>query len=697
MSTNKHETRARYVPRICVLLALCYGLTSCQTNSRPAEPSRPASKLINENLRSQNEQLDVAEAGAQASETTIERIEGTGRFVLPGRSTIPAVSKDASGDIDLNFVDTNVRLVVDAVLGEMLNQKYVIDPGAEGVITLQSNRSLGESEVLYALEESLRMVNLAMVRSGDTLHIMQVRDAPRKITSIRKPLPPSANLPGFGVVAISLKYTTPAEIAKVLQPFAPQGAILSIDDSRNLILLGGTAQELSKLQELIRTFDVDWMKGMSFSLFTLQNVDVESMQNELESVFSDSATPIHSVVKFVPITRLNILLAISHSDEYLRRVEEWVIRLDKGGQTSGRKIYVYHIQNGKADTISSSLSQIFSTDSGARNQSQSSTNQQLQRTGNGLREITGGDSFGSQRLKIVPNVEDNSLLILATPEEYGVIEAALKQIDLPPNQVLIEATLAEVTLNTDLKYGVNWFLESGTNEFTFSSATDGSIAPTQPGFSFLHTGSSNKTAVLNALSSITDVDVVSSPKLMVLNNQTATLQVGDQVPVAVQSSQGTGDSNAPLVNTIQFRDTGVILSITPHINDGGLIILDVTQEVSEVAETRSSGIDSPTIQQRRISSTIAVQNGETVALGGLIRESTTVSNSGLPLLKDIPVIGKVFSTDSNVKRRTELIILITPRVMRNAYESRRVVDSLLEEFENLVPPPITQRDVNAAE
>ena len=274
-------------------------------------------------------------------------------------------------------------------------------------------------------------------------------------------------------------------------------------------------------------------------------------------------------------------------------------------------------------------------------------------------------------------------MILATPEEYGVIQSALEQIDQSPVQVMIEATLAEVTLTNNLRYGVNWFLERGSNSYTFSSAEDGSVSPSLPGFSYLYTGSDSNSAVLNALSSITDVKVISSPKLMVLNNQTATLQVGDQVPVAVQSSQGTGDSNAPLVNTIQFRDTGVILDITPRINEGGLIILDINQEFSEVAETVSSGIDSPTIQQRRIASTIAVKNGESIALGGLIRETSTVSKSGLPVLMNIPVLGNVFSTSTDVARRTELIILITPRVLRDPRDSVLIVDSLMRDFRNL--------------
>jgi general secretion pathway protein D len=191
--------------------------------------------------------------------------------------------------------------------------------------------------------------------------------------------------------------------------------------------------------------------------------------------------------------------------------------------------------------------------------------------------------------------------------------------------------------------------------------------------------------VLNALSDITEVNVVSSPQLMVLDHQTALLQVGDQVPIAVQQARSTIDPDAPLVNTVDYRDTGVILRVTPRVNNNGLVILEVEQEVSDVAQTRSSNIDSPTIAQRRVASTVAVQGGETVALGGLIRDNRTRGRAGLPLLSDIPVLGALFSSREITTARTELLVLISPRVVRNPEEARRVTDELRERLTTLKP------------
>lgn len=700
--TTKNKIPLQAFARNLLPLVLSITLFGCAGDvARERTATSPAPRSITESSKYVLLKEDVPEgAGASTSKKSmVEYITGTGEFINTSRRSLPPISREKDGTIDLNFLDADVRMVVDAVLTEMLSQEYILDPAVKGRITLQSNRSLGRTEVLIALEESLRLVNVAMVKSGEIYHVMPLQDAPRKISSIRRPSPASVNLPGFGVEAISLQYVTPTEMAKILQSFAPQGSILKVDDARNLMLLAGTAKELATLQDLIHTFDVNWLKGMTFALFALENVEAKTLQGELSKVFDDASTPIKGMVKFIPMSRLNSLLAISHSREYLRQVESWIKRLDKGGQSEGRKIYVYHVQNGKAETIANSLNQIFGGGTGSNMSGnaagESGSSQNIQRPYSGMNSSRQtGNPLDKQQLKIVPNVDDNSLLIFATPEEYGVISNALKQMDNPPRQVLIEATLAEVTLNDDLKYGVNWFLESGSNSFTFSSASSGSVSPSFPGFSYVYSGS-DKSAVLNALSSVTDVNVVSSPKLMVLNNQTATLQVGDQVPVAVQSSQSTGGENAPLVNTIEFRDTGVILNITPHINEGGLVLLEVAQEVSEVAETKSSGIDSPTIQTRKIETMVAAQNGETIALGGLIRETSSQSNSGVPLLKDIPLLGKAFSTTSDVKRRTELIVLLTPRVVTNAYETRDVINSLKGEFRNLTPFPTSKLNNNA--
>jgi general secretion pathway protein D len=242
--------------------------------------------------------------------------------------------------------------------------------------------------------------------------------------------------------------------------------------------------------------------------------------------------------------------------------------------------------------------------------------------------------------------------------------------------VLIEATVAEVTLTDDLKFGLQWFFRAGgPNNFTLSSLATGAVSPVFPGFDYVLNKTSPR-VVLNALSSMTDVNVLSAPQLMVLDHQTATLQVGDEVPIAVQQARSVTDANAPIVNSIELRDTGVILKVTPGVNSTGITTLQIEQEVSDVSRTTSSDIDSPTIQQRKVKSVVSVADGETIALGGLIRENYSKGKDGLPYLSDIPGLGLLFGQRTRSKSRTELLILLTPKVVRNPTEAKAVTDEL---------------------
>jgi general secretion pathway protein D len=280
-------------------------------------------------------------------------------------------------------------------------------------------------------------------------------------------------------------------------------------------------------------------------------------------------------------------------------------------------------------------------------------------------------------VNITADETNNALVILATPKEYNSILAALHQLDMPPLQVFLEAAIAEVTLTNELKYGVQYFYQpTNTNQFTLSDGATGAISAAFPGFSYMFSNGSNIKVILDALSTVTHVEVVSSPDLLVLNNQTATLQVGDQVPIATAQAVSVETPDAPLVNSIQYQNTGVILKVTPRVNRGGVVMMDVSQEVSSVTNTTSSSIDSPTIQQRKINSTVEVQDGETVALGGLITDSRTKTKNGIPYLQEVPVIGALFRDTDNSSTRTELIVLITPHVVDDVQKARAITDEL---------------------
>jgi general secretion pathway protein D len=280
-------------------------------------------------------------------------------------------------------------------------------------------------------------------------------------------------------------------------------------------------------------------------------------------------------------------------------------------------------------------------------------------------------------VRIIADKVKNALVILATPRDYRTMQSTIRKLDTVPLQVLVEATILEVRLNDALRYGVEWFFKfGGSNQVSFSTLPTGAVAPLFPGFSYLATPTQDSVrVVVNALDEVSDVNVISSPQVFVLDNQTASIQVGDQVPIATRSLVSV-DNPDSITNSIEYRDTGVILNVTPRVNTGGLVTMEVAQEVSDVVETTSSTLDSPTIQTRRVESTVSVQSGQTVALGGLIRDSRTNGSTGVPYLSRIPVIGWLFGVKEDSADRTELLVLITPRVVANQDESRKVTEEL---------------------
>lgn len=643
--------------------------------------------------------------------TKTEYIEGTGQFVKKVKP-VPFINKSGNGGLALNFRNTDIRIVIKAILGDTLNLSYTIDPRVTGNVTLETSGPISRDAMRVTLEALLKTKGYALVETSEGALVLPVSDAPQRAGAIRHGLPASVNLPGFGVHVVPLQYTLPSEMQQIIEPFSPQGGVLRVDDQRGLLVLAGTMQEITSMIQAVETFDVNQMVGMSFAIYSLRYGEPEKIVEELQQIFGVNDDT-GSIVRYIPVPRINKVIAVAPSKNLLLDVEQWIGRLDIGESSPGRRIYVYHIKNGRASDLAQTLNQILGTQGGNFGRGLNGNRFNNQRNQNGLQTNRaqsrpfqndpfggagnlGNNAFGNQGnlsqsgVRIVPSEESNSLVIMATPSEFGVVETALRQLDLPPRQVLIEVTLAEVLLTDELRFGLQWSFEFGDNSVAFGQST----SPSQqfPGFSWLHTNSSSASAVLNAIESITDVKVISSPKLLVLNNEAATLQVGDEVPVPTASAVSSNDSNAPIVNSIQYRSTGIILNVTPRINEGGLVMLDIDQEMSDVVETASSGIDAPTIQQRRMSSSIAVQNGSTIALGGLIRSTASRVNSGVPILQSIPILGHAFKSTDLVERRTELVVLLTPRIIRDVEETRNVMDYLKREFRSLLGPDMTIDD-----
>lgn len=619
------------------------------------------------------------------------------------------------GDISLNFPSADVRVVAQAVLGDVLKVPFSVAPGLTTAVTVVTPKPIARSSVIAFLEEALRVSGLALSERGGTFSIEPI-DQARASGSVGATI-------GFSNEIYQLQFVSADEMKRLLDPVLP-GVIAQADAATGRITLSGTTGQRASARDLLKQFDVNWLRNMSFALFVPQRSDSRLIVPELEKLINAPDAPTRGLVRLISMEKLNGILAITSQRQYLDDVNRFVEILDREGQNNEPRLFVYRVQNGRSRDLTKTLNNAFgnsSTSSGSESSSQAIQFEQSPDGGNG-RERSGsgqgqsqgqgeqrqssapppnnlnsnapfdirgeGETQGALKARISSDDTNNAILVYGTPREYALIEDALRKLDILPFQVFIEAAITEVSLTDDLRFGLQWnFSPDNSNGTLTENASGLALVRNVPGFSFAFSPSSTINGVLNTLETKTKVNVVSAPKILVLNNQTAVLQVGDQVPIATQNSTATTDPNAPTINSIEYRDTGVILKVTPRVNASGLVLLDVAQEVSDVNTTaaRGAGINSPTISTRRISTSVAVQDGEVLALGGLIRNTETKGRVGLPFLSQIPFIGGLFGRQATGGNKIELIVLLKPRVIRTVDDGRAITDELRAKIKTLEP------------
>ncbi|MFM9862885.1 MAG: secretin N-terminal domain-containing protein [Micropepsaceae bacterium] len=676
------------------LLALALPLAAC-TQERPVMVAPPVDAMP-ATAQERNEPVVIAgEDESNDPKTEIFPAEGVR---VPPRLRAQGPSGPA-GDVTLDFADADVKDVVRTVMGDILKVAFQIDPQVQGRVTLKTSAPLRKEDVLSALETALKVNGAAIVYADNVYNIVPATEAQKRTDGFEVSGTARARMPGYGIEIVPLRFIAAAEMKKVLEPMAPAGGIMNIDATRNLLILSGTGPERGAMLDTIRLFDVDYMRGMSYALVRPDHVDVPALAQELSRVFASTRGPGASLLRFVPLSRVNTLLIASPSSALLKDVSRWVARLDVPPRGPGRRIYYYRLQNAKAEDVARALASVYGA--GAVDLSSIQAEPEDQPSVDGFE--TGVDApppaaanapppaparsrgeglRGSDRgPHIAVDQSNNALIVRADGTEYASLERFLREIDVAPDQVMIEATIAEVTLNDELKYGVEWFFKNADQSFKLSR--NGTVSNFFPGFAFRYTLPDVDVA-LSALGTVTDVKVIFSQKLLTLNNKTAMLQVGDQVPIITQTATGVRTAtDLTVVNSVQLRDTGILLRVTPRIGKSGTVFVDVRQEVSNAIVTDTSDIDSPTIQQRKIANTIAVQDGDSIVLGGLIRDSQTYGDSGVPFLKDVPVLGKLFGTTNVSGDRTELLVFLRPRIVRNAAAAREMTEELRNGFRGL--------------
>lgn len=653
------------------------------------------------------------------------------------------------GPVSLDFADTDIREVATQILGSILQVNYTIDPAVKGTATFHSARPLTATQVVSVLQALLAQNGAALVRTGDLYRVLPAAAA-AGLGGFAE------NEAMAGSIVVPLRFVSAADLAKVLTPVIGQGARIVADPSQNAVVVAGDPEARNSVVALVRSFDVDELAGQSFALFTVpQGSNPKDFANTIQDALRGHAggglVGLGDLVRVLPLAQSNSVLVVANQPRYLEAARRVFGLVERQQSATRRTWHVYYLRNSHADDAAYLLQRAFTPNDVTAQPSppapqptiggQSGSQTGLPGSGgyggvggasggfggasagsafaspaaaapSGVPQATGGAPGGSaasanpllggleqgggqasaEAMRIIPDTQNNAVMVFANVSETNNVEAMLRKIDILPLQVRIDATIAEVTLNNQLQYGTQFFFKEGDLNQTLSTNTTAAFENTFPGF-VLGATAKEAQAAISALQAVTQVRVLSAPELMVLDGQPAALQVGDLVPYLTQSSQSSLVSGAPVINSINYRQTGVILKVTPRVNTGGEVTLDIEQEVSGIntAAPQYQGISSPTFSERLVQSRVVVQDGQTVGLAGLITDNATVGNQGLPFLRNVPVLGALFGSQNNNRARTELLVLITPHVVQDARQATALTRDLITQLPNASTEPAYAR------
>ncbi|HRK37050.1 MAG TPA: type II secretion system secretin GspD [Burkholderiaceae bacterium] len=662
-------------------------------------------------------------------------------FAAPSHKPLDATSLQS-----VRFEDAPARDVVHAILGDILKAEFLMHSPLDGRVTIVSHAAVTADQALYLLEAALHAMGQLVVRDvRGTFHVGKPDALRAVVPNVRAVSGVASQLaPGYGPIVVPLKYIGAAEMAAILRPMATADSIARVDTVRNLLVLVGSRAQAEGWLSLVSTFDVDLLKSMSVGVFPLKHVTVKDMEAALQLLGGDASgtppvspvmatgspaasqasasgsvglaasNPLTGVVRILPVERLNSVIVVTPRAAYLEEARQWIEKLDKPDHNSAEaRLHVYQVKNGSAKQLAEVLNGVYGTQAGAGTPAVSGVAPALTPVSVGVSArpavsspasnaaavstaVRGAQSNAAAQpvstvqlgasVRVVADEMRNALIIYAPPGQLDRIEAALAKLDTPAKQVLIEASIVEVTLTDELSYGTQWLFSNsraggGTGDSLLTTNPGGTaIGSALTGFSYtLRSAAGNVRAVLNALSDKSLVKVISTPSLMVLDNHTATIVVGNQQPI--RSSETVTDGGVRS-SSIQYKDTGVSLAVKPSVNAGSMVTMQINQSVTDVG-----AVDLPTGQraflQRQIDSKVAVRSGESLVLGGLIRDNNTDGSAGVPGLHEVPVLGALFGTKTRSATQTELLVIITPRVVQSDNELREAGDEIKQRMRKL--------------
>ncbi len=586
------------------------------------------------------------------------------------------------GPILLNVEAMPLSDFIIYALGELLKVPFLIDEEVRNTktpVTLRMPRALPPEEVLSVIIDYLEKQGLSVEQKEKVLSITKpkIKPAPppkvKQIVIGDEALNTSAQVAQF----VPLKYLRPFDLEPLLRDLVKTPVEIKRYDRENAYLFIGPGYQIKELLEVIKLLDVPSLVNKKIYLIKLTYWQSEEFVKELSGLLEKLGLPMARTIKdpgilFIPVKSLNSVICIFPDEATYNYALEWIKRLDSP-EAAGteNKFFIYRPLYSKAIDLAESLKKLITGET-----VKAITPAQPGAKGTPGKEPPQSPSFSAKGFTISADEKRNLLLITATPSQYQAILQVIKELDKPPKQVLIEATILELTLKDELKFGLEWYLR---NRSLMGNFTPGQIFQFsgQAGFTYsLLTDTGRFNLLLNLFASKGLTNILSTPRVMVLDNQAATIQVGTDIPV-VTGEVSTAEAAGRVVRSIQYRNTGVILSVKPTIYTEGLLQLEITQEVSEMG-TAPPGLDSPTVLVRKITTNVVAGDGETLVLGGLISTTRGKEEVKIPFLGDIPLIGNLFKTWADEERKTELIVLLRPYIIKNLDDARAITEELKE-------------------
>ncbi len=597
------------------------------------------------------------------------------------------VKDSAPIKVELAFDNADLYEVLDTALYELYHADYMIDPSIKAKVTFHLSGTYTRNQFINIINNILQLSNLAIVRGPGRLFKIVRRNASAAAGNQPAGRGSVANSTGDVTRLIKLRYLSAATAMTSIRPFLSRGGTMVPNNVTNDLIISDSPENIAKAASILSLLDVPYFQDITWRIFPVTEVDAQDLANDLTRIIKSNGLYNRPGInqgsaEILPIKTMNALLVVSRWPEMINTVAQWLQALDHV-QDEGSNVFVYFVENGVASDLADIIKQLFGgkvSEHTNRTTIVKPVNQKKSKTTT-ISKVT-GELSGN--VDIIPDEINNAIVFKAMPRDYRIIKNVLKQLDIVPRQVLINVMVAEISLTKKTEYGVEWFLKGNGlgNGYSVQGSLDNNVGRaydnplgTATGFTLgIYDGVDFLRGLVHALGTDSGINILSSPNILAVDNKEATIEVGEEIPtVTGQVTDAT--SGSTVTNTIQYRKTGIILKVTPHINSSGLVKIELSQEVSDKGEY-DNALHTYIILNRKAETSLVVHDGQTIVLGGIMKNSRTAGNSGIPFLKDIPGLGILFGGTSDETKKTELILLLTPHVINN----RQDIDLITNEF-----------------